>query len=94
MEAPVRDGSIIIRAAARQLLISRETALAICRMVVTDLYGESEFRTQSPLRIEDRGNVWTMFGNRLLRPNATAAERGPVEMSISKLDGAIVSFTL
>ncbi len=94
MEEPMRDGSMIIRAAAGQLLISHETALGICRMVIADLYGEDECKQQSPLRIEDRANVWTIFGARVLGPGATAAERGGVEMSISKLDGAIVSFTL
>ena len=62
MEEPMRDGSMIIRAAARQVLISRETALGICKMVVANLYGEDECQRQSPLRIEDGGNVWTIFG--------------------------------
>lgn len=94
MEEPTRDGSMIIRAAAGQVLISCETALGICKMVVADLYGEDECQRQSPLRIEDAGNVWTIFGAPILAPGATAAERGRVEMSISKLDGAIVTFTL
>ena len=94
METPARDGSMHIRVAAGQLLVSRETALAICRLIVTDLYGEDEYRAQAPLGIEDGENVWIIRGSRVLRPNATAADRGPVQMSISKLDGAIVSFTL
>jgi hypothetical protein len=94
MEDPTRDGSMIIRAAAGQALISRETALGICNMVIADLFGDEERQRQSPLRIEDRGNVWTILGSRILAPDASAAERGRVQMSISKLDGAIVSFTL
>jgi hypothetical protein len=94
MKEPTRDGSMVIRAAAGQLLISRETAAAICKMVVTDLYGEDECQKQSPLHAEDRGDVWTIVGAHVLGPGATAVDRERVEMSISKFDGAIVSFTL
>jgi hypothetical protein len=94
MEEPTRNGSMIIRAAAGQLLISGETALVICKTVIADLFGDEECQKQSPFRIEDGGNVWTIFGDRVLAPDATAAKRGRAEMSISKLDGAIVSFTL
>ena len=39
MRRPTRDGSMIIRRASGQLLISSETALSICKMVVADIYG-------------------------------------------------------
>ncbi len=94
METPSRDGSMHIRAAAGQLLISRDTAMAICKMVVIDLYGEDEYKSQQPLRVEDGSNVWRAYGSRALRSGATAEDRGPLEMSVSKFDGAIVSFTL
>jgi hypothetical protein len=83
-----------IRAAAGQLLISRDTALAICRMVVKGLYGEDECEAQEPLTVEDESSLWTIRGSRVLPNGATAADRGPLKMSVAKFDGAIVSFTL
>jgi hypothetical protein len=94
MHTPKRDGSMYTRAAAGQLLISRETALAICRMVVKDLYGEGECKVQEPLTLEDGLGVWAIEGSRILPADATAADRGPLNMSIAKFDGTIVSFTL
>lgn len=94
MDKPDRDGSMIIRSAYQEL-ISRETAIEICRMVFTDIYGAQEFAFQAPLRVEDGGNVWNVFGSHPERTGGMdrpVGERGPVKMSISKIDGAIVSF--
>jgi hypothetical protein len=82
-----------IRTALGQKLISRETALEMCRMIVIDWYGAEEYDRQKPLQVEDNGSVWKITGSRVLPPRPTAADPGPVRMSISKLDAAIVSFT-
>jgi len=93
MEEPKRDGSMTVRTAIGQQLISRETALAICKMVIIDWEGEAEYRAQQHLNAEDGMNVWKVRGSRVLKPGADASDRGPIRMSISKLDAAIVSFT-
>ena len=94
MDKPKRDSSMIIRSAAQEL-ISRETAIEMCRMIVTDLYGLEEYELQKPLRVEDGGNVWNVIGSHPERAGGMdrpVGERGPIKMSISKVDGAIVSF--
>jgi NTF2 fold immunity protein len=91
MEKPQRDGSMVIRSAVQQL-ISRETAIEICRMVLVDLYGAEAYEEQKPLRADDGGNIWRIVGSHPERTSADASQRGPISMSISKVDGAIVSF--
>lgn len=94
MDIPTRDNSMMVRIALGQRLISRDTARAICKMVVGDLYGADECAAQEPLSVEDGGSVWNVHGHRVLKADATAADRGPLRMAISQFDGAIVSFTL
>jgi hypothetical protein len=88
---PTRDASMTVRAAIGQQLISRETALAICRMVILDWEGEVEYRAQQPLVAEDGLNVWKIRGGLVRKPDAVPGDPTPIEMSISKFDGAIVS---
>jgi len=90
---PTRDASMIGRTAMGQQLISSEIALALCKMVIIDWCGEEEYNAQAPLTVEDGTNVWKVRGSRVLKPGADASDRGPIRMSISKLDAAIVSFT-
>jgi hypothetical protein len=92
MERHKRDGSMHVRAAMRQQLISRDTALALCRMVVTDIRGAAECQAQEPFVVEDGGDVWTIRGSVRLRPDAVPGDPSPIKMSISKIDGAIVSY--
>ncbi|MGO8834004.1 MAG: NTF2 fold immunity protein [Roseiarcus sp.] len=91
MEKPKRDGSMVIRSAYQQL-ISSQTAIEICRMVLVDIYGAEEYELQKPLRVEDGGNMWKVVGSHPERTEPDASQRGPISMSISKIDGAIVSF--
>ena len=90
---PARDASMIGRAAIGQELISSDIALTLCKMVVTHWCGEDEYNAQLPLTVEDGSNVWKIRGSRVLKPDADASDRGPICMSISKFDAAIVSFT-
>ncbi len=82
-----------VRAAIGQQLISRETALAICKMVIIDWEGEAEYRAQQPLIVEDGINVWKIRGSLVVKPGAIPGDPTPIQMSISKFDGAIVSLT-
>ena len=84
---------MFIRSTLKQEHISRDTALAIYRLVITDLRGTDELRAQEPLTVEDGANVWTIAGSRVRKPLGDASVPGPIKMSISKLDGAIVSLT-
>jgi hypothetical protein len=92
MDEPKRDGSMHIRAAIRQELISRETALALCRMVLADIRGDEACRAQEPLTAEDGSNVWIVRGALEMKPDAIPGDPAPIQMSISKLDRDIVSF--
>jgi len=92
MERTKRNGSMQVRIATRQQLISRETALAICRMVITDIRGAAECRAQEPLIVEDGSDVWKICGSVQLKPDASPGDPSPIKMSISKFDGAIVSY--
>ena len=92
MEGPKRDGSMHVRAAMRQQLISRDTALAVCRMVVTDVRGAAECQAQEPFIVEDGSDVWKIRGAVQLKPDAVPGDPSPIKMSISKFDGAIVSY--
>lgn len=93
MERPKQDVSMICRVALREPLISQDTALAIYKLVVTDSRGVAELRAQEPIEIEDGASVWTICGSRPITGRETKGYSGPICMSISKLDGAIVSFT-
>ncbi len=92
MEPPKRDGSMHIRAALGEELISRETAVAICWRVLADKLGHEKSQAQQPLVVEDGANVWIVRGAIKLKPDAILGDPAPVQMSISKFDGAIVSF--
>ncbi len=85
---------MIARLAMREPLISRETALAMYRLIVADHRGEAELHAQAPVEIVvDGGNVWKVSGSRPIEGRESENYAGPICMSISKLDGAIVSFT-
>jgi hypothetical protein len=92
MERPKRDGSMHVRAAMRQQLISRDTALALCRMVISDIRGAAECQAQEPFVVEDGSDVWTIRGSIQLMPDAVPGDPSPIKMSISKFDGAILSY--
>ncbi len=92
MEASKRDGSMVVRAAMRQQLISRDTALAICRMVVTDIRGPAECKAQEPFVVEDGSDVWKIRGSIMMKPDAVPGHPSPIKMSIAKFDGTIVSY--
>ncbi|MFZ1963710.1 MAG: hypothetical protein WAU78_09665 [Roseiarcus sp.] len=93
IKEPTRDASMTVRAAIGQQLISRETALAIGKMVIIDWEGEAEFSAQQPLIAEDGLNVWIIRGSLIVKPGAVPGDLAPIQMSISKFDGAIVSLT-
>jgi hypothetical protein len=92
MEASKRDGSMVVREAMRQQLISRDTALAICRMVVTDIRGAAECKAEEPFVVEDGFDVWKIRGSVEMKPDAIPGDPSPIEMSIAKFDGAILSY--
>ena len=73
--------------------MSTSTALEICKLILVDLYGVEAYESQKPLRVLDGGNVWNVVGSHPPRKGDKVGETGPVGMSISKIDGAIVSFT-
>jgi hypothetical protein len=83
---------MIGRVALGEPLISRDTALAIFKMVIVDSRGADELRAQEPIAVEDGGNVWRITGSRPIEGRETIAYSGPISMSVSKLDEAIVSF--
>jgi len=84
---------MICRLAMGEPLISRDTAVAIYKLVIADSRGATELSAQEPLEVEDTGNIWAVSGNRAIEGRETNDYAGPICMSISKLDGAIVSFT-
>ena len=92
MDEPKRDGSMHIRAAMGQELISRETAIALCRIVLTDVRGEEARHAQEPLTVEDGSNVWIVRGGIKMKPAAVPGDPAPIQMSISKFDGRIVAY--
>ena len=93
MEKPSPDLSMIARLAMGDPLITRRTALAIYELIVADCRGEAELRAQAPIEVVDAGNVWKVTGSRPIEGRETKDYAGPISISISKLDGAIVSFT-
>ena len=93
MERPKPDVSMISRVAMGETLISREAALAIYTLIIVDCRGAAELRAQEPIEVQDAGNVWAVSGSRPIEGRETRDYGGPIGMSISKLDGAIVSFT-
>jgi hypothetical protein len=90
MDKQERDVSMIVFTAAGEQLISSATALALIKMVIADYYGADELAAQEPLKVDDGGNVWKVTGSRARK----RYDRGPVEASVSKLDGAIVCLTM
>ncbi len=92
MDKTRHDGSMAVRAAMRQQLISRDTALAICRMVVTDIRGPAECKAQEPFVIEDGSDVWKIRASIEMKPDAVPGDPSPIKMSIGKFDGAILSY--
>jgi hypothetical protein len=88
---PQRDASMVARIAMGEQLVSSEIALELCKMVVINLRGKDEYEAQLPLSVEDGSNVWKVHGSRELKDETFPL--GPICMSISKLDAAIVSFT-
>ena len=90
---PTRDASMTVRAAIGQQLIPRDTALAIGKMVIIDWEGEAEYGAQQPLIAEDGINVWIIRGSLVVKPGTVPGDLAPIQMSISKFDGAIVSLT-
>ena len=88
---PQRDASMVARIAMGEQLVSSEIALELCKMVIIHLRGKDEYEAQIPLSVEDGSNVWKVRGSRALKDDTFPL--GPVCMSISKLDAAIVSFT-
>ncbi len=93
MERPEPDVSMICRLAMGEPLISRDTALAIYKLVIADSRGATELGAQERIEVEDSGNVWALCGSRPIEGRETKDYAGPICVSISKLDGAIVSFT-
>ncbi len=92
MGQPKRDGSMVVREGLRQQLISRDTALAICRMVVADIRGPAECNAQEPFVVEDGSDVWIIRGSIVMKPDAVPGDPSPIEMAIAKFDGAILSY--
>lgn len=84
------DGSMLVRKTLGQKLISRDTALAICRMVVTDIRGAAECSAQEPFLVGDAGDAWKVSGPRVT-PFVPGGP-GPAEMLIAKFDGTILSY--
>ncbi|RBP15870.1 hypothetical protein DFR50_107140 [Roseiarcus fermentans] len=86
------DGSMFVRKALGQQLISRDTALAICRMVVTDIRGAAEAKAQEPFVVDDAGDAWRIQGSVVLKPDAVPGDPSPAKMLITKFDGTILSY--
>jgi hypothetical protein len=83
---------MVIREAMRQQLISRDTALSICRLVLADVLGAEALRRQEPLSITDGDDVWNLKGAIEQGPQWRSGVPRPIQMAISKFDGAIISF--
>ena len=92
MDKTRHDGSMVVREGMRQQLISRDTALAICRMVVTDIRGPAECKAPEPFVVEDGSDVWKIRGSIMMKPDAVPGDPSPIKMSIAKFDGTIVSY--
>ena len=69
--------------ARRAPLVSRETALAIARLVLAALLGAEDLARRAPLLIVDGGDVWTI--------RAADEQEDAALMTIAKRDGAIVA---
>ncbi len=86
------DGSMFVRETLGQKLISRDTALAICRMVVADIRGAAECSAQEPFVAEDAGDAWKIQGSVVMKPDAVPGDPSPTTMLIAKFDGTILSY--
>lgn len=87
------DGLMLVRRAMGQQLISRDTALVICRMVVTDIRGAAECNSQEPFVVRDCGEAWNIKGSVIMKRDAVPGDPSPIEMLIAKFDGAILSYS-
>jgi len=81
MRRPPRDESVVATMLANDALVSAQTALVLFRAVVAERRGADVLAAQEPIRVEDGRNLWSVVG------------AGGIAMSITKLDGAIVSLT-
>lgn len=73
----------------RRDMASREIALRLAELVIGEIYGEADFRTQIPLSIEDGGDVWRITGSRdgdKYPPDPGGIVAGPVSIHIVKRD--------
>ena len=90
------DGSMWLRRANGQKLISAQTAMEMVRMVVKDQHGQLEVDRNEPLSCIDDGDAWIVNGNESPEFNAKNPPKptwsGPLRMCISKIDGQILSY--
>jgi len=93
MTDTTQDGSMHMRRALRQQLISRDTALLICRRIIAEIDGQDVLTQHEPLRVEDGGDVWHVRGGFETKPELGPFDPVPVHMAISKFDGKILSLT-
>ena len=92
MNLSKNDGSMLVRKTLGQKLISRDTALAICRMDVTDVRGAAECSKQEPFVVEDAGDAWKIQGPVVMKPDAVPGDPSPARILIAKFDGTILSY--
>jgi hypothetical protein len=61
-------------------------------MVISYIRSAAEYQAQEPSMVEDGSDVWKIRGSIELKSDAVPGDPSPIKMSISKLDGAIVSY--
>lgn len=92
------DLSMYLYLMVGEKLITRETALAIARMVLRDRFGSEEVDHQEPFHVEERGDTWVVVGNGVPdwndgRPRE-ALRYGRAEVILSQHDGRIVKLAV
>jgi hypothetical protein len=89
MSDKVPDLSMLSWNFLRRDMASREIALRLAELVIGEIYGEADLRTQRPLSIEDGVDVWRITGSRdweKYPPDPGGIVAGPVSIHIIKRD--------
>ncbi|HWU27434.1 MAG TPA: NTF2 fold immunity protein [Rhizomicrobium sp.] len=79
------------------VIAKKELALVMAEYIVKDIFGEDDFKTQLPFKIEDGGDRWIINGSRKDEDNSSddplAIKTGPVTIVIRKANCQVLKFS-
>lgn len=95
---PDEDFSMTSYRAVGRVIATKELALVMAEYIAKDVYGEEDFKTQVPLKIEDGGDWWIITGSRKDEDNASddsllEMRRGPVTIVIRKVNCQVLKLS-